>query len=98
MGWLSVRVAIDANVLVRIFVHDDLAQARTAEKVLQYAELIAVSLPCLCEFVRALRTVYGLVRDDVAKAIRTLLQIGSLAVERSAVEAGLATLDAGGFC
>ncbi len=90
------KIAVDTNVLARIFVHDDLAQARAAEKVLQNAELIAVSLPCLCEFVWVMRGVYGLARNEVARAIRSLLQIGSLSVDRPAIDAGLALMDAGG--
>ena len=45
------KVAVDTNVLVRAVMRDDLAQAEVAAKVLTDAELIAVALPCLCEFV-----------------------------------------------
>jgi predicted nucleic-acid-binding protein len=50
-----VKVAVDTNVLVRGAVLDDRKQARIADKLLQEASLVAVSLPCLCEFVWVLR-------------------------------------------
>ena len=53
------KVAVDTNVLVRAVVRDDLAQADVAAAVLTDATLIAVALPCLCEFVWALLRVYG---------------------------------------
>jgi len=53
------KVAVDANVLVRAVVRDDPAQADVAAAVLTDAGLIAVALPCLCEFVWVLLRVYG---------------------------------------
>ena len=90
------KVAVDTNVLVRAAVRDDPAQARIATKVLTEAELIAVALPCLCEFVWVLLRVYGLQPADAAAAIRALLAAANVAVNRPAVEAGLAVLEAGG--
>ena len=51
------KIAVDTNVLVRAVVRDDPAQASVAAKVLTKAELIAVALPCLCEFAWVLRQV-----------------------------------------
>ena len=90
------KVAVDTNVLVRAVMRDDLAQADVAAKVLAEAELIAVALPCLCEFVWVLLRVYRLQLSDIAAAIRALLATANLAVNRPAVEAGLRALDAGG--
>lgn len=90
------KVVVDTNVLVRAAVRDDPAQARIAIKVLTNAELIAVALPCLCEFVWVLRKVYGLQTADAADAIRALLATANVEVNRLAVEAGLAVLEAGG--
>ena len=64
------RVAVDTNVLVRAVVRDDVAQAKVAAKVLTDAELIAVALPCLCEFVWVLLRVYAFQATDAAAAIR----------------------------
>ena len=90
------KVAVDTNVLVRAVVHDDPAQASVATKVLTDAELIAVALPCLCEFVRVLLRVYSFQPLDVATAIRALLAAANVEANRPAVEAGLSVLEAGG--
>lgn len=90
------KVAVDTNVLVRAVVRDDPAQASVAAKVLTDAELIAVALPCLCEFVWVLRRVYGFQPADAATAIRALLAVSNVEVNRPAVEAGLSVLEAGG--
>ena len=90
------KVAVDTNVLVRAVVRDDKAQAKAAIKILRDAELIAIALPCLCEFVWVLRRVYGLQPDDAATAIRALLAAANVEMNRPAVEAGLSALDAGG--
>ena len=90
------KVAVDTNVLVRAVVRDDKAQARMAVKVLRDAELIAIAVPCLCEFVWVLRRVYDFQPADAASAIRALLAAANVEMNRPAVEAGLAVLDAGG--
>lgn len=90
------KVTVDTNVLVRAVVQDDPVQARVAAQVLTDAELIAVALPCLCEFVWVLRKVYGFQVSDVATAISALLAAANVEVNRPAVEAGLSALEAGG--
>ena len=75
---------------------DDADQARAAAKVLTDAELVAVALPCLCEFVWVLRKVYSLGTEDIASAIRALLDAANVQVNRPAVEAGLSMLEANG--
>ena len=90
------KVIADTNVLVRAVVHDDLKQAKAATKILMDAELIAIALPSLCEFVWVLRKVYDMQSPDVATAIRALIAAANVMVNRPAVEAGLSFLDAGG--
>lgn len=90
------KVTVDTNVLIRGVVRDDTKQARAADKVLKQASLIAVSLPCLCEFVWVLRRVYGFDAATIAVAIRALLDTANVVMNRPAVEAGLALLAAGG--
>ena len=90
------KVVVDTNVLVRVVVRDDAAQASVAAKVLTDAELIAVALPCLCEFVWVLLRVYDFQPSDAATAIRALLAAANVEVNRPAVEAGLSVLEAGG--
>ena len=90
------KVVVDTNVLVRAVVRDDAAQARVAAKVLTNAKVVAVAMPCLCEFVWVLRKVYSLETDDIAAAIRALLAAANVQVNRPAVEAGLSMLEANG--
>lgn len=90
------KVAVDTNVLVRAVVRDDARQANIAAKLLTNAEVVAVALPCLCEFVWVLRRVYGFTPADVAAAIRALLDAANTETNRPAAEAGLAVLEAGG--
>lgn len=90
------KIAVDTNVLIRAVVRDDPAQAKVAIKTLKQAELIAVALPCLCEFAWVLRQVYDFTSTDVASAIRALLTVANVEVNRPAVEAGLLVLEAGG--
>lgn len=90
------KVAVDTNVLVRAVVLDDPVQADVAAKVLTDAELIAVAMPSLCEFVWVLLRVYDFQPSDVAAAIRALLAVANVEVNRPAVEAGLSVLEAGG--
>jgi predicted nucleic-acid-binding protein len=91
-----VKVAVDTDVLVRAVVRDDPVQADVATKVLTDAELIAVAMPSLCEFVWVLLRVYDFQPSDVAAAIRALLAVANVEVNRPAVEAGLSVLEAGG--
>jgi predicted nucleic-acid-binding protein len=91
-----VKITVDTNVLVRSVVRDDEKQAAAAEKILKEATVIAVALPVLCEFVWVLRKVYDLAPADIATAVRVLLDVRNLVVNRPAAEAGLAILDAGG--
>ena len=90
------KVAVDTNVLVRAAVQDDAAQARAAARLLKDAEIIAVAIPCLCEFVWVLRKIYRFRDADTATALRALLAAPNVEVNRPAVEAGLAVLEAGG--
>ncbi len=90
------KVTVDTNILVRAVVHDDAKQAAAADKLLKEAEVIAVSTACLCEFVWVLRRVYGFGVGDIADAIAALLDAANVVVNRTAVDAGLSVLKAGG--
>jgi predicted nucleic-acid-binding protein len=96
LGAPAVKVTVDTNVLVRAVVRDHKQQAEAAAQLLKAAELIAVPLPCLCEFVWVLLSVYDVERTQIAAAIRTLLETGNVVLNRPAVEAGLAFFEAGG--
>lgn len=90
------KITADTNVLVRIVVHDDAVQARAAQRVFAAATLIAVPTPVLCELVWVLKSVYRLPGDQIVLALRTLLSVGTVAVDRETAEAGIAVLEAGG--
>jgi predicted nucleic-acid-binding protein len=90
------KITVDTNVLIRAVVRDDEKQAIAADRILKSAEIIAVTLPCLCEFVWVLRRLYEFDREDIAAAIRALADTENVTLNRPAVEAGLAVLNAGG--
>jgi predicted nucleic-acid-binding protein len=90
------KVTADSNVLIRAAVRDDLHQARRAAKILKEADLIAVPVPVLCEFVWVLRRGYKKPVADISDAIRRLVRSANVVTNRPAVEAGLSALDAGG--
>jgi len=91
-----VKVIADTNVLARAVLQDDPQQGQAAAALLERASLIAISLPTLCEFVWVLRRGAELSKEDVALSIRDLLDAGTVSMNRTAVEAGLAVLEAGG--
>ena len=90
------KITADTNVLVRAAVQDDQHQAGQAAKLLLEAELVAVPVPVLCEFVWVLRRGYKKSVSDVSDAIHRLMKSERVTMNRPAVEAGLTTLDAGG--
>lgn len=90
------KVTADTNVLIRAAVQDDLHQARRAKEVLAEADLVAVPVPVVCEFVWVLRRGYKKSAADVSEAIRRLMRSANVVMNRTAVEAGLSALDAGG--
>jgi predicted nucleic-acid-binding protein len=90
------KISVDTNVLARAVLQDDTKQALAASKLLEEASLIAISLPCLCELVWILRRGAKQPKEAVARAIRELLNAGNVVMNRPAVEAGLAILEAGG--
>ncbi|TRL39370.1 type II toxin-antitoxin system VapC family toxin [Rhizobium straminoryzae] len=90
------KIAVDTNILVRAVLQDDAVQGAAAARLLQEASLIAISSSCLCEFVWVLLRGARLSRQEVARSLRDLLEAGNVAMDRPAVEAGLAVLEAGG--
>lgn len=90
------KITADTNVLARAVLQDDEKQGLAASKLLKEASLIAVSLPSLCELVWILRRGAKLSKEDVAVTLLDLLNAGNVVMNRPAVEAGLAILEAGG--
>ena len=96
MGGHTVRITADTNLLVRAIIEDDVRQAAQARSELQKAEAVALALPALCELVWVLVKGYRVAPGLVAEAIRRLAASGNVVVDRPAVDAGLAMMDAGG--
>jgi len=90
------KISVDTNVLVRAVLQDDAKQGQAASKLLREAQLIAISVPCLCELVWILQRSAGLSKEEVALTLRDLLNTSNVVLNRPALEAGLATLEAGG--
>lgn len=96
MGKNEMKITADTNVLVRAAVQDDPHQARQAANILQKADLVAVPVPVLCEFVWVLRRGYKKSVSDVTEAVRRLVKSANVVVNQPAVEVGLLALEAGG--
>ena len=90
------KITADTNVLIRAAVQDHKEQALQATKVLQQAELVAVPIPVLCEFVWVLVRGYQKNRESIAEAVRCLIACDNVVTNRPAIEAGLAMLMSGG--
>lgn len=90
------KITADTNVLVRALVEDDERQSRIAQAELAKAEMVAIPLPALCELVWVLSQGYRVPSLEIAEAIRRLANGANVAIDRPAMEAGLAQLDAGG--
>ncbi|HEU0157168.1 MAG TPA: type II toxin-antitoxin system VapC family toxin [Stellaceae bacterium] len=90
------RVTADTNLLVRGAVLDDPVQASRAAELLRDADLIAVTLPALCEFAWVLGRGYRWSAREIFGFIRALVDAPRVVVDRASAEAGLALMAAGG--
>jgi predicted nucleic-acid-binding protein len=96
MGRQAMKITADTNVLVRAITEDHESQSKAAQSTLKRAELVAISVPALCELVWVLSQGYKVSSKDIATAIRRLINGENVEVNRPAAEAGLAFMDAGG--
>lgn len=90
------KITADTNVLLRLIVPDDKTQQTLAAEALEGADSVAVSVHSLCELSWVMERAYGATRADIAAAIRLLMNTHNVVLNRPAVEAGLALLEAGG--
>jgi predicted nucleic-acid-binding protein len=90
------KITVDTNVLVRTITGDNERQSEVAQEELANADVVAVALPALCELVWVLSQAYKMPPAKIAETIRSLVNSENVVVNRPAVEAGLALLDAGG--
>lgn len=82
-------VAIDANVLVRYIVKDDITLAYKAEQIIRQAKTASLVLDRLiiAEISYVLRSVYMLSKDDIVAVYRGLLSNDSFSIpDRELVE------------
>lgn len=89
------KITADTNLLVRALTEDHAAQSKAAQQILNRAEMVALTIPTLCELVWVLRS-YKIRPNDISGTIRKLLDAAKIVADRQAAEAGLAQLDAGG--
>ena len=90
------KITADTNVLVRAVTEDHVEQSRAAQVALRKADVIAISIPALCELVWVLSQGYKVRAPDIAATIRALINGANVVVNRPVAEAGIAMLDAGG--
>ena len=90
------KITADTNVLVRAMTGDDKQHSKVAQAQLARADVVALAIPALCELVWVLSQGYKIPPAEIAEAIRRLINGANVVVNRPAVEAGLAVLDAGG--
>src|ERR1700704_6608528 len=89
------KITADTNVLVRALIEDHAEQSKAAQIALGKADIIALTIPALCELVWVLRS-YRVQSSDIARTLRDLIGRANVVMNRPAAEAGLALLDAGG--
>ena len=90
------NITADTNVLVRAITGDDRRQSKVAQATLANADIVALPMAALCELVWVLSQGYEIPSAEIAEAVRRLIDGANVLVNRPAVEAGLALLDAGG--
>ena len=79
-----------------MLVQDDADQAKRAANELAKANLIIIPDTVFVELVWALKRGYCFKDEDIADAISALINTANVRANRTTVEAGLATLNAGG--
>ena len=90
------KIAVDTNILVRVILQDDLAQAKLANDLLRQSSLIIISLPCLCAVVWVLRSWAKFSNERFALILQKLLKIPNVEVNRIATQNGIKMLQKGG--
>ena len=75
---------------------DDVQQAQLAISLLKNADLVALTIPALCEFVWVLTRVYKKSTPEVALALNRLVACSNTRVNQNAFAAGLKVFESGG--
>jgi len=90
------RVALDTNVVVRFLTFDDEQQGLAARRLVEDADEIVISTIVLCETAWALTSGYRYSASALAAALRLLIDMQGVEVDRPVAEAGLRFLRDGG--
>ncbi|KAA0595776.1 putative nucleic-acid-binding protein [Azospirillum lipoferum] len=90
------KIAVDTNVLVRFLTWDAPEQADEAARIIEEAETVFISTVVLCEVVWVLKRAYRYRIEDIAAALKGLIESRTVETNRAAAEAGLRLLTAGG--
>jgi predicted nucleic-acid-binding protein len=90
------KIIADTNLLVRAVTVDDEIQGPRAAQAIETATAVIIPTITLCELVWVLRRGYRRTAPEVAGIIRAMIETEGFVVERAAVEAGLASMEAGG--
>ena len=90
------KVTPDTNILLRATMQDDPEQSPRAADTLRSATVIALTTHALCEPAWVLARGHKVPSAEIARVLRRLLADDNVVADRSAVQAGLAFLDAGG--
>lgn len=90
------KIIADTNILVRALMADEPEQSSVAQQLLSNADLVAIPAVALCELCWVLARTYTIARADIMGAIQSLVSSENVVVDASAVEAGLAVMNAGG--
>jgi predicted nucleic-acid-binding protein len=89
------KIIADTNLLVRLAVDDDPHQRRVAAAAVAEAEAVIVSRHAICEMIWGLGQSYGFSKPEIAAAVQRLCGIEKVVLDRAAVNAGLAAMEAG---
>lgn len=76
------RITADTNVLLRAMIGDDETQKHTAIKALDTAQAVAVSTQSLCEFAWVVARGYRTSCEDIAAAIRQIIDMRNVVPAR----------------
>ena len=74
------KMTADTNVLVRATTGDDARQSRAAKEALARAEMVAVTLPTLCELTWVLSRGYKIPADEISAGFRQLIDAANVVV------------------
>lgn len=90
------KITADTNLLVRAMTGDDRRQSKIAQEQLAQADVVALTIPALCELAWVMAQGYKIPSAAIATEFRRLIDGANVVVNRPAAEAGLAMLEAGG--